>query len=260
MTTGQKDVSAIPFGLQLFSIRHALKSDDGRNFATLAAAIAKMGYDGVEFGGYYPAGADEMARILADNGLACFGTHTGIEKLLGDELEKTVDFHRTLDCRMIVVPVLAEAYRESFDTWKRTAELFNEIAERLRPYDMRVGYHNHSMEFEAIGGQVPLEVFLANTTPDVIMQIDVGNAMGGGGDPAALIEKYPGRYASVHLKEHGGPKGCLIGEGEVDWRKILPLSAEVGGAEVFIVEHEKNPDTAIADVEACLRYLKGVIG
>jgi len=50
-------------------------------------AVAKMGYQGVEFAGYYGRKAEDLRKILDQNNLKCCGTHTGIDTLKGDALK-----------------------------------------------------------------------------------------------------------------------------------------------------------------------------
>jgi len=253
-----KDIKDIPIGLQLFSIRHACEADAGRNMPGIVAELARMGYQGVEFAGYHGWSAADLRRILDDHGLACCGAHVGIDTLLGDELERSVEFHRALGNKFLIVPILGKQYCESLDALKRTAETFNEIAEKLRPHGMFTGFHNHTTEFTPIGGELPWEALFSRTSDDVVMQVDVGNAIAGGGDPVAMIERFPGRLRTIHLKEYGGEPGAVLGEGEVDWKKLLPLAALTGGAQWFIVEHERDPDRAMADVDKCLQFLRGL--
>ncbi len=253
-----KDIKDIPIGLQLYSVRHACKADGGKNFPAIVAELAKMGYQGLEFAGYHGWDAADLHRILDDNGLACCGSHVVFEKLLGDKLEEAIEFHRTLGNRWLIVPWLAKKYNESADAWKRTADVFNEIAEKLRPHGMYTGYHNHTMEFAPVDGELPWEILFSRTCDDVVMQVDVGNALEGGGDPLAMLERFPGRSRTIHLKEYGGAPNAVLGQGEVDWQKLLPLAAEVGGAQWFIVEHERNSDRAMADADKCLQYLRSL--
>jgi len=34
------------------------------------------------------------------------------------------------------------------------------------------------------------------------LQLDIGNCLGGGGDPIAMLKKFPGRSWTVHIKEY----------------------------------------------------------
>ncbi|GIX07034.1 MAG: hypothetical protein KatS3mg115_1437 [Candidatus Poribacteria bacterium] len=98
-----------------------------------------------------------------------------------DRLEETVRFNETLGNRNIIIPGLPEEMRNSKEAWKRTAEFFNDRAERLARYGMRIGYHNHAVEFQPIDGEIPWDIFFGNTREEVIMQLDTGNARHGGG-------------------------------------------------------------------------------
>jgi len=136
-------MSKIPIALQLYSVRE----DCARDLPGTIEAVAKMGYDGVEFAGYYGRNAKELRKLCDNVGLPIVSTHIGLDILLGDELKKTVEFHHILGCKFLIVPGLAESRRNSRAAWLDTAKLFNEIAEKLAPEGMRTGYHNHSIEF-----------------------------------------------------------------------------------------------------------------
>lgn len=244
----------IPIALQLYSVRDACAED----FPGVLAKVAEMGYDGVEPAGYHGASAEDLARMLDDNGLRMAGTHIGLDTLLGDELEKTVEFNAVVGNRFLIVPGLAPEYKESSDAWKRTADIFNGIAERLRPHGMFTGYHNHHTEFGPMDdGGVPWEIFFDNTDDAVVMQADTGNAAAGGGDVIQYIEKYPGRARTVHLKEYAADDDkAVIGEGDIDWKRCFELSESVGGTEWYIVEQESYAHPPMECVKVCLENLK----
>ena len=122
-------MSKIPIGVQLYSVRE----DCARDLPGTLEAIAKMGYDGVEFAGYYDHSAADLRKLLDDNGLKCCGTHIPLDTLLGEALEATVEFNKTLGNRYLVVPWIPEERRDSLAAWKATAGVFNEIAEKLDP-------------------------------------------------------------------------------------------------------------------------------
>ncbi|MGQ9591707.1 MAG: sugar phosphate isomerase/epimerase family protein [Planctomycetota bacterium] len=248
-----KTRAKVPIALQLYSVRHECE----RDLPKVIAAVAKMGYEAVEFAGYYGRNAKELRKLLDDHGLKCCGTHTGLETLLGDELAKTIEFHKTLDNKYLVVPGLPRERTASAQAWLETAKLFNEISKKLEPHDMLVGYHNHAIEFRPLDGQIPWDIFFGNTASAVIMQIDIGNAMSGGGDPLAFVKKYPGRAVTVHVKEYSkkDPK-ALIGEGEVDWPRMFEALETVGGTKWYIVEYESDAYPPLESVKRCLENLR----
>ncbi len=245
----------IPVGLQLYSIRE----DCARDLPRTLEAVAQMGYAGVEFAGYYGYAASELRRLLDGVGLKCCGTHIGLDTLLGDELLRTVEFNQVLGNEYLIVPGLAEERRSSRAAWRDTAQVFNEIAERLQPYGMRTGYHNHWVEFQPMDGELPWDTFFGNTGHDVIMQLDIGNALHGGGDPIPYIARYPGRAITVHLKEHSATDPtALIGEGDVPWQRVFDLCEREGQIEWYIVEQESYKYPPLEVVARCLDQLRGM--
>ena len=97
------------------------------------------------------------------------------------------------------------------------------------------------------------------TGPGVVMQLDIGNALHGGADCAAVLRKFPGRSQSIHIKEHGGPPEAVVGEGEVDWAGLLPVIAEIADVEWYVIEHERTAARALADVDRCLRNFRRML-
>ncbi|MDD4869329.1 MAG: sugar phosphate isomerase/epimerase [Kiritimatiellae bacterium] len=242
----------IPIALQLYSVR----TDCTKDFEGTVKAVAKMGYEGVEFAGYYNKQAADIRKVLDDCGLKCCGTHTGLGSLEGDNLKKTIEFNKTIGNKFLVVPGGLPGKR----TWVECGKYFRVLAEKVKGEGMRVGYHNHSHEFKVEGGITHWEEFLDNAGPDVIMQMDMGNCMNGSGDPVAYLKKYPGRAVTVHMKEHfpAGVKGA-IGEGDVKWREVIELCRTTAGTEWYIIEVESYPVSPLDSAEKCLAGLKKLL-
>jgi sugar phosphate isomerase/epimerase len=244
-------------GLQLFSVCSECK----RDLPGTMAAVAKMGYKGVEFAGYYGRAAKQLRKILDDNELKCCGTHTGINTLVGDQLDETIEFNKTIGNKYLIVAGLPVEYRESHQAWLDTARLFNEIAEKVKPHDMFVGYHNmgyqnNRIEFQVMDGELPWDTFYGNTRKDVIMQLDVGNAMRCGADPLPYLYKYPGRAITVHLQEYSKTNpNALVGQGDVNWKAFFALCQAVGSTEWYIVEYARGGAPRLESVEKCLKNL-----
>jgi len=250
----------IRIALQLYSVRE----DCARDLPGTLEAVAEMGYEGVEFAGYYGRSAGELKDLLDDLGLKVAGSHISINSLLGDELKRTIEFNRILGNKYLIVPGLPEEMRSSKEAWLKTAQLMNKISEKLKPEDMRVGYHNHTVEFQPVNGEIPWDIFFKATVPDVIMQLDIGNAMHGGlswDEVLDILRRYPKRAVTIHLKEYSSKrKDVLIGEGEVKWGELFELCESIGGTEWYIVEQEVYPYPPLECVKRCIEYLRRILG
>jgi len=122
---------------------------------------------------------------------------------------------------------------------------------------MYTGYHNHNIEFAPMDGELPWDTFFGNTRKDVVMQIDMGNALWGGADPVPFLERYPGRAITVHLKEYaGGYDRALIGDGDVRWRDVFRLCETTGDTVWYIVEQENYALPPLECVKRCLQTLR----
>jgi len=243
----------IPVGVQLYSVR----DDCAKDLEKVFAAVAEAGYDGVEYAGYHGRTAEELKALQDKYGLKCCGTHTGLDSLLGDEFQKTVDFNKTIGNKYLIVPWLPKDRKGSKTAWVKTAKLFNEIATRAKEQGMRVGYHNHSDEFPKMDGEVPWDIFYEHTNPDVIMQMDTGNAGHGGADAVEFLKRHKGRTVTIHLKEYAPDnRKALIGEGKVDWKGVFDACENGGGVEWYIVEQESYAYPPLECIAKCRENLK----
>lgn len=239
----------VPVGLQLFSVRGECQ----RDLPSTLAAVAGIGYEGVEpwgydgraieWMGYSPA---ELRHMLDENGLRCCGMHLQTEALLGDNLSRTIELNQALGNQFLIVA--ADKPRMSaVDTIMELADILNEAALQLGSLGLFTGYHAHPFDFVRFGDRTAWEILFSNTHRDVVMQMDIGNCARGDGDPIAMLEAFPGRAKSVHLKEYGGDPDAVIGEGEADWERVFYLLDTLHHPAWYVVE-EGGPEGLGFDV------------
>ncbi|MDO4584638.1 MAG: sugar phosphate isomerase/epimerase [Planctomycetia bacterium] len=237
----------VSLGVQLYSVREAARKD----LPGTLRAIAKMGYDGVEFAGYYGNDPKEIRKMLDDCGLRCAGTHTSIGAFR-NEFEKTVEIHKTLGTRFMIVPGGIDKELHTVDGNKAMAEEFNRLSEKAQAVDMVIGYHAHGGDAKLVDGIPAWERLFDATVPEVLMQMDIGNYQAGGGDPYKMMEKFVGRSKSVHVKDSGGE---IIGNGNIDWPRIFNICETIGGTDWYVVEDGGDPND-LGRIELCLKALK----
>lgn len=244
----------LPVGVQLYSVRNQCAED----LPGTIAKVAAMGYDGVEFAGYYDNTAADLRKLLDDNGLKCCGTHTQMDTLSKENLQATIEFNQTLGNKYLICPWLNPEGDNPKDIWLQHANRFNEVAEVLKPLGMYVGYHCHAHDFHALdSGEIPWEILFDNTADNVVMQVDTCNCMTGGGDPIKYLKKYPGRSLTVHLKEWSATKkDAIMGEGDVKWDEVFAICESTGGTEWYIIEEEKDAYPPLEAIDLCLKNYK----
>jgi sugar phosphate isomerase/epimerase len=250
----------IPVGLELYSVRGDLSKD----LMGTVRAVAKMGYQVVEFyAPYYdwtPEYAKEVRKLLDDLGVRCNSTHNGTAALAAAGLPKAIELNQILGAKFIVLASAGNV--ATLDGWKAVAGQLSQAAETLRPLGMQTGYHNHQLEFTPLDGKRPLEVIAEGTPKDVMLQLDVGTCLEVGSDPVAWIEANPGRINSIHCKDWSRAEGkgyqVLFGEGDAPWAKIFAAAESVGGVEFYLIEQEGGQFSELETVERCLANWKKI--
>jgi len=244
----------IPVGLELFSVRNALKQD----LTGTVRAVAAMGYQCVEFYAPYfewtESQTRDMRKLLDDLGIRCYSTHNDSSYLGPEKISRARDLNLILGCKYVVMASSHE--KAGSDGWKTVADSLNLAAEKLEPSGLKAGYHNHQAEFTPEGGVRPIEILAKNTKPSVMLQLDVGTCIEAGSDPVAWIRSNPGRIRSLHLKEWapGTGKGysVLFGEGVADWKAIFAAAESVGGTEYYLIEQEGSRFSELDTAKKCL--------
>jgi sugar phosphate isomerase/epimerase len=251
----------VPVGIELYSVRDQMDKD---TLATVRA-IAKMGYEVVEFyGPYYawtPEYAKEVRKLMDDTGIRCNSTHNDARNFRPEGLQKAIDLNHTLGSKYVVMASSGNV--AGLDGWKAVGDRLTQAMEKLRPAGLRAGYHNHQTEFKLVEGKRPLEVIAANTPKDVMLQFDVGTCVEVGNDPVAWINANPGRINSCHLKDwapgtEADEKGyrVLFGEGTVQWPGIFEAAEKTGGIEFYLIEQEGSRYSSLDTAQRCLDAYK----
>lgn len=254
-------MSVTPIALQIWPVR----KDYGRDMAGTLEAIAKIGYDGVELCRWYnwtdlfdKWEAKDIRQVCDDVGLEVVSSHIPYTSIQGDGLEELIKFSHIVGMQYAIVASLPKEMLLSRATVLEAAGQFNAAAARLKSEGMYTGYHNHGQDFQPIDGEMGWDIFFSNTDPEVIMQLDIGNALSAGADPYLYLERYPNRSRLVHLKEHSATdKSALaIGDGDVDWNKVFDLCERLHRPEWYIVEQTCEAYTPLECAELCLKNLR----
>lgn len=243
-------------GLQLYSVRDEMKKDPSGTLKLLAA----MGYKYVEHANYvdhkfYGYTQPEFKSLLDGLGLKMLSGHTvmrpdhwdATKKDFSDDWKKTVEDAAAMGQKYVISPWLDQSLRKTYDDLVSYLDVFNKCGELCQKSGMRFGYHNHDFEFGVkLNDTTVFDIILQHTDPAlVVQQLDIGNMYNAGAKALDILNKYPGRFISMHVKdeikssnqqEHY--ESTILGKGILPVKEIIDLGKKAGGTELFIIEQE----------------------
>ncbi len=272
-------------GLQLYTVRGAMAAD----FEGTIKAVAEMGYEYVEFAGFFGKSAEEVKSILDKYGLKCVSAHYGMDEYYNivKDPEATVAYLNTIGIKYYVLAWYDVNKLAGSPEWETTLAQMKEVSSILASNGIKFGYHNHDFEFRVVDGKyIHDHIFDSIPKDEIEPEIDTCWVRYADIDPAEKIREFAGRVHVVHLKDFvcskfgGGPVYELIGDeskkeeekeenffefrpvgyGVQDFASILAACEECG-TETVIVEQDKTYD--LPELEAARRsreYLKNTFG
>lgn len=243
-------------GLQLYSVKELSEKD----FLGTIAEVAKAGYDGVEFAGYFGISAKELKKALDANGLKACGSHLPIDALEKD-LDGLIAFSHEIGSPYIICPYIGGNRVGNADAWKRTAEQFNAIGKKCVENNLLFGYHNHDFEFVKYGDKMAYDIMLEGTDPkNLFLELDTYWVHYAGMDLAGFMNKYSKRIKLLHMKDRislEDKNNTEIGKGIMDIPAIVKAGKKLG-AYWYIVEQEYFDIPAIRSITESLTYMRSI--
>lgn len=255
----------IILGLQLYTVRDAMKTDPAGTLKQVAAIgfkyVEHAGYSNREFYGY---SAKDFKKLLESLNLKMKSGHVSFglndwddaKKDFTDEWKYTVEDAQTVGQEFVITPELDEQGLQNYDTLINLLELFNRCGSYCKKYGLQFGYHNDFGSIPTFQGKGLYDIILDKTNPALVtQQLDIGNIYGAGGRPLQILKKYPGRFKLMHVKDEikidkkgemgNNYESTILGKGLLPIKEIIDIAKRTGGTKYFIIEQEsyqgKNP-------------------
>ena len=271
--------------LQLYSIREDMEKD----MDAALKQVKEMGYDYVEFAGYFGKTAEEVKALLDKYGLECISVHQSYDVFLEDAKANT-DYLKTIGAKFCAVPWMGVEKHAGSENWEQTVKDFNKVGKILKDAGIQLLYHNHDFEFNKFENKFLLDWLYETIDEDILKtEIDCCWVRYAGYDPAEYVKKYTNRSPVVHLKdfecknfdmgavyalidsdgndggtdkpesrEDAGFMFKPVGYGIQDIPAILK-AAEEAGAEYVVVEQDQSPERpAMESAKMSREYLKSL--
>jgi sugar phosphate isomerase/epimerase len=254
-----------PLGLQLYSLRAQFAANGVP--ATLKT-VKDFGIKRAELAGTYGKSPAEFRKLLDEYGIKAISGHFSYD-LFRDHPEQVVAEAKALGLKYAGVAWVPHEGKFTEADVHATAKVFNHAGEVLAKSGIQFFDHCHGYEFQPYGDGTLLDLLMKETDPKTVSyQMDVFWVVFPGQDPVKLLEKYPGRWKLMHLKDikkglvgdlSGGTKDLrndvTIGTGQVNWPAVLAAAKKSGVKEYFI---EDESPTSVEQIPNSLKYLAGV--
>lgn len=277
-------MSRFKIGLQLYSVREQMEQDME---ATLKA-VSEMGYDCVEFAGYFGKTAEEIKSLCEKYNLTPISVHQTHDVFL-QEPEKNIQYLKTLGVKYSAIPWIGNTdWEENYDDIIKDIK---KVGKLLKDNDIQLLYHNHDFEFHIYHDVDCVLHSLYKEIPSDILcpELDLCWVHYAGKDPVEYVKKYGDIHEVIHIKDFvcknlaAGPVYALInkngqenaaerrnkendgfefraiGYGRQDIPAIMK-AAEDTKIKYVIVEQDRHSteNTPLEDAKDSIDYLKSI--
>ncbi|WP_194775061.1 sugar phosphate isomerase/epimerase family protein [Pararhodonellum marinum] len=244
-------------GLQLYSLRKDMAKEPKK----MLEKVAEIGFKTLETADYkdgkiYDMSPSDFRALTSDLGMRLTSAHLGgpnyNQTRNGEALDwwkKAIEDHVEAGLNFIIKPSMPKPKTlKELDGW---CEYFNNIGLLSKASDIKFGFHNHAGEFVKIEDEIMYDYMLNHTDPDLVCyEMDVYWVTKGGHNPVDYLEKYPGRFPLLHIKDEKE-----LGEsGLMDYGPIFEAAYKQGMRD-FYVEVERYNYEPIESVAKSFNYL-----
>ena len=263
------DRKSFGVGIQLYTIRDAMAAD----VPGTLKKVSDIGYKNLELAGYsdgkfYGFTPAEFKKMVNDLGMDVLSSHTQVEAagITIDNAKIMADAHAEVGVKYCVQPWINEPDR-NVETYKKMIADWNEVGKIMKSVGIQFAYHNHNFEFANVNGVVPYyDIFMPEMDPSLItMELDLFWASKAGQDPIAMFNKYPGRFQLLHFKDMKTNQPpffevikddiCSVGEGVIDFKKILTAKDVAGAKYIFVEDDNQGNGKPFEGIETSIKNI-----
>lgn len=249
-------------GLQLYSLRNQFKTNIDGTLKT----ITDWGIDKVEGGDTYGMKEEEFLKLLEHYKIEVVSIGVDYNDLKKD-LVAIADKADRYSAKYLMCPWIPHNGDDfTLEDTEKAIALFNKAGAYFKTRGLSFTYHMHGYEFRPYGDGTLFDLMVEQAT-DFDFEMDVYWVKHGGEDPLALLNRYPGKFKLMHLKDmakdlKGNNSGhedvetnVTLGSGQIDMAALVKRGKELGIEYMFI---EDESSRVLEQVPQSLKYLKGL--
>lgn len=246
------------FGIQLWTVKEALAKDP----LAVLIHLSKCGYQKIESfegekGIFWGMKNTEFKKHMDGLGMNLVSAHCDTTNNFDRKAAEAAE----IGMKYLICPY--KGAQKSLDNYKQFADEFNKCGEIAKKHGIRFAYHNHDYSFVPMEGKLPQDVMMNNTNKDTVdFEMDMYWTVAAGVDPITYMDKHPGRFKLVHVKDMvktntaEGHESCIIGKGTIDYKKLLPQVAKLGVKHMIVEQEAYTGTTELDAAKSDAAYLK----
>ncbi len=236
------------FAVQLYSVRDHIKNGD--DMLEILGKVKEIGFDGVEFAGYFGLSAEVLKARCDELGLQVVGSHLGLDDFLPENLDKTLAYGKTLGALYLGV---GGAPHSAYDEAKHTGEVLGSAAVKAREMGMDTYYHNHTEEFSDLkDGKNAMDIISGEGCK---LELDTYWSFCAGINNTEYLKANKDKIILIHIKDGVNRKPMALGEGECDLGNVVE---GVNAIELdwVVLENDEPVPTGLEDITRSYTWLK----
>ena len=234
------------FAVQLYSVRDHI--ENGEDLLNILDKVKEIGVDGVEFAGYQGVSAEKLRERCDELGLTIVGTHLGLGDFEKENLDKTLEFHKTLGTKYLGV---GGAPHSTYEEAKNTADVLGYANEEAKKIGMNTYYHNHTEEFaELKDGKTAMDII----GEQCMLEVDTYWSFCAGIKNSEYLASKKDKIALIHIKDGKERTPMALGEGENDLLDIVK-GVKAIGLDWVILENDEPVPTGLDDITRSYKWL-----
>lgn len=188
--------------------------------------VKEMGFRTVETGAFQDLSAAKSKALLDEFGLKAVSTGASFEELADSKKLKTVIENAKIFGSEYVVCFWIPHTSDHFSNAdiEKAVKVFNKAGKALKKQGLQLLYHPHGYEFRSYSEGMLMFDYLAQKTKAQFFnfEMDIYWISNPGQDPVALMQKYPGRWKALHLKDQQkGTSGNKNGHSNDEWNVVV---------------------------------------
>lgn len=235
------------FAVQLYSVRDHISNGD--DMLEVLGKVKEIGFDGVEFAGFFDLTAEVIKARCDELGLTVVGSHIGIDDFLPENLDETLRFHKVLGTKHVGV---GGAPHSTYEEAKNTGDILGAANKKAMEMGMNTYYHNHTEEFADIkDGRNAMDII----SDGCKLELDMYWSFCAGINNKEYLAENKDKIALVHIKDGKNHKPTALGEGENDLANVVE-GVKAIGLEWVILENDDPVPTGLEDITRSYKWLK----